>query len=377
MTDTNKKSKRISRKPKWDMYRCAAWFLGCAIVLLCTVIVGVIVLKEKDTEHGAGASENANNPVSLFFIGQELVLEDDMTKILVQVNYEDTENTSEGNIENIMDVNEEENGENVSEDLEIVSSEETTEDTEHNVATTEETEEEGNGQVQDISQWDMETVKANWETIPAGTVLNASQIDSADLGTYFAAYEISDAVFDVINGKSYQENPNVGLGDLRYVKLLHYNFEHQLQVGELVVASDLQGDFIGIFTELFQAEYEIQSMYLVDNYWTGDPTTTDSASIDENNTSCFLYRPATGSGNLSKHAFGRAIDINPQQNPYVSYTSGSPVWSHENANAYIDRNTGLPHVITEEDLCYQTFIKYGFQWGGSWANIKDYQHFYK
>ncbi len=378
MTDTNKKSKRIRRKRKLDMYRCTAWLLGCAIVLLCMVIVGVIVLKEKG--EGAIDSENANSPVLLFFIGQELVLEDDMTKILTQINYEDTEiaeNTSEGSIENIMDENDEENGENASEDLEIVSSEETTEDKEHSEAITEETEEEENGQTQNISQWDMETVKANWETIPAGTVLRGEQIDSGDLGAYFKAYEISDAVFDVMNGKSYQENPNVGLGDLRYVKLLHYNFEHQLQVGELVVAADLQGDFIGIFTELFQAEYEIQSMYLVDNYWTGDPTTTDSASIDENNTSCFLYRPATGSGNLSKHAFGRAIDINPQQNPYVSYTSGSPVWSHENANDYIDRNTGLPHVITEEDLCYQIFIKYGFQWGGNWANIKDYQHFYK
>ena len=28
-------------------------------------------------------------------------------------------------------------------------------------------------------------------------------------------------------------------------------------------------------------------------------------------------------------------------------------------------------------LEYQIFIKYGFTWGGSWANIKDYQHFQK
>ena len=90
-----------------------------------------------------------------------------------------------------------------------------------------------------------------------------------------------------------------------------------------------------------------------------------------------MYRPATGSSKLSKHSYGRAIDINPQQNPYVSYSSGSPVWSHENANDYIDRTTGLPHVITENDVCYQIFTKYGFTWVGSWTNIKDYQHFQK
>ncbi len=218
---------------------------------------------------------------------------------------------------------------------------------------------------------------ANWETIPAGTVIDAADIDFNNLSQYFVAYEISDTVYNYINGRSYQENPNVGLDDLRYMKLLHYNFNHELQVGELIVAADLQADFIGIFMELFQAEYEIQSMYLPDRYWTGDPTTTDSASIDVNNTSCFMYRPATGSGNLSRHAYGCAIDINPQQNPYVSYRTGSPVWEHENANDYIDRTTGLPHVITEEDICYQIFIKYGFEWGGAWTNIKDYQHFEK
>lgn len=220
-------------------------------------------------------------------------------------------------------------------------------------------------------------ILADWESIPAGSLIPASDIDWNRLDAYFTAYEISDEVFGVINGKSFRENPDVGLEDLRYLKVLHYNFNHEIQVGELIVATDLQSDFIGVFTELFQAEYEIQSLYLVDNYWTGDPTSTDSASIDENNSSAFLYRPATGSSKLSKHAYGRAIDINPQQNPYVSYSTGSPVWSHENANDYIDRTTGLPHMITEEDTCYKIFIKYGFTWGGSWTNPKDYQHFQK
>lgn len=230
---------------------------------------------------------------------------------------------------------------------------------------------------EELKQARIEEVVAGWETIPAGTVLAEEEVDLSQKSNYFLAYEISDDVYGVINGKSFQEGTEVTLADIRYIKVLHYNFEHKLQVGELIVATALQEDFINIFMELLDAEYEIQTMYLTDNYWTGDPTSTDSASIDENNTSAFLYRPATGSSKLSKHAYGRAIDINPQQNPYVSYKSGSPVWSHENANDYIDRTTGLPHVITHDDVCYQIFKKYGFTWGGDWNTIKDYQHFEK
>jgi len=230
---------------------------------------------------------------------------------------------------------------------------------------------------EELKQARIEEVVAGWETIPAGTVLAEEEVDLSQKSNYFLAYEISDDVYGVINGKSFQEGTEVTLADIRYIKVLHYNFEHKLQVGELIVATALQEDFINIFMELLDAEYEIQTMYLADNYWTGDPTSTDSASIDENNTSAFLYRPATGSSKLSKHAYGRAIDINPQQNPYVSYKSGSPVWSHENANDYIDRTTGLPHVLTHDDVCYQIFKKYGFTWGGDWNTIKDYQHFEK
>lgn len=215
------------------------------------------------------------------------------------------------------------------------------------------------------------------EGIPSGTVMESDRIDTNNLEQYFCAYRISDEILQRINGQSYRENNNIGLDDLRYLKVLHYNFEHQIQMGELIVNVDVSEDFVQIFKELFEAEYEIESMYLIDNYWTGEGDSSDTASIEENNTSAFCYRTITGGSNLSNHAYGRAIDINPQQNPYVSYRSGNPVWTHENANDYIARDTGLPHVITHDDICYQIFTKYGFSWGGDWNTIKDYQHFEK
>ena len=212
-----------------------------------------------------------------------------------------------------------------------------------------------------------------------GTILDESQIDFSHLSQYFSSWEIEegDNLYNRINGKSYRANDTVSLSSLRYLKMPHYNFNGQIQVGEMIVSKDIEADIKAIFQELFEAKYQIQSMYLVDNYWTGDPDTTDSASIDVNNTSAFCFRAVTGGKKLSNHAYGKAIDLNPQQNPYVSYSTGSPKWSHSNANDYIDRSTGLPHVITHSDLAYQIFTKYGFQWGGDWRNPKDYQHFDK
>ncbi|MEY8338280.1 M15 family metallopeptidase [Lachnospiraceae bacterium 62-35] len=215
--------------------------------------------------------------------------------------------------------------------------------------------------------------------IEPGTVIAEEKMDFSNIDQYFMSWEIEegDNLYERINGKSYRKNDYVPLNSLRYLKMPHYNFQGQIQVGELIVSKDIEQDVFNIFKELFAAKYQIQSMYLVDNYWTGDPDTTDSASIDVNNTSAFCYRQATGGRKLSNHAYGKAIDLNPQQNPYVSYSSGSPKWSHSNANDYIKRDTGLPHVITHEDLAYQVFTKYGFRWGGDWNNPKDYQHFDK
>lgn len=214
------------------------------------------------------------------------------------------------------------------------------------------------------------------EFLAPGDIVDRDQLDGQE-DAYFMMYPIveGDAVYERINGKSYRENDDIGLADLRYLKLLHYNFDHEIQVGELIVNADIADDVLAIFRELLDAEYEIQSMYLVDNYWTGDATETDTASIEENNSSAFNYREATGGGKLSNHALGRAIDINPQQNPYIVYRDGEWHWVHENATPYIDRTSGDPHVICAGDICYNIFAKYGFDWGGEWENPVDYQHF--
>ena len=115
--------------------------------------------------------------------------------------------------------------------------------------------------------------------LEVGSIVDASQISWSNLDSYFQAYEIveGDAVYNRIIEKSYRENNDIGLADLRYLKVLHYNFDGNVQVGEVIVNAQLADDFISAFKSLYEERYEIQSMYLIDNYWTGDGATSDNA----------------------------------------------------------------------------------------------------
>ena len=186
-------------------------------------------------------------------------------------------------------------------------------------------------------------------------------------------------MYSRIYGQSYVENDNIALSDLRYLKLLHNGFEGECRVGELIVNKSVASEVLDVFETLYEEGYQIEKMHLIDDYWTGDGDSSDYNSIENNNTSAFCYRAASGSSNLSKHALGLAIDINPQQNPYVTFKSdGTPKYAHDNAADYVTgRSSDTPHVITTSDRAYELFTSNGWTWGGSWSSPKDYQHFQK
>lgn len=216
--------------------------------------------------------------------------------------------------------------------------------------------------------------------LKAGTIVSKEEIDMKNLSQYFTSVKIEegDSIYQRINGKSYQKNNDIKLSDLRYLKMLHVNFKGEYQVGEMIVNKSISDEVLGIFKSLFQDGYQIYSMYLIDNFWEKNAGTADWNSIEANNTSCFCYRAATGGSKLSKHALGRAIDINPQQNPYVTFKDGKAQYSHKNAADYAtNRSSKKAHVITTSDKAYKAFTKKGWTWGGSWSSPKDYQHFQK
>ena len=150
------------------------------------------------------------------------------------------------------------------------------------------------------------------------------------------------------------------------------DFSGTTRTGEIICNKAIAQDLMEIFKELYDNEYQIDKIRLIDEYG-GD----DDLSCGDNNSSCFNYRVVGGTDTLSKHALGLAIDINPFQNPYITYPNGVERISPIGSEPYADRSSGLPHMILEGDLCYNLFIEHGFTWGGHWKTLKDYQHFQK
>jgi hypothetical protein len=94
----------------------------------------------------------------------------------------------------------------------------------------------------------------------------------------------------------------------------------------------------------------------------------------DNNTSGFNCRPVAGKPTvLSKHSYGRAIDINPLFNPMLVDGTVAPPSGVE----YRNRNRKVPGLLRQGDRAVREFTRRGWTWGGTWASMKDYQHFEK
>lgn len=185
----------------------------------------------------------------------------------------------------------------------------------------------------------------------------------------------ADNVVTAINIMAENEIPAVSYDELRFVSVLYFDFEGDEQEGELICNEKIAQDIVEIFYELYQNEYQIEQIRLIDEY-NGD----DTLSMLDNNTSCFNYRVVDGTDSLSKHAYGLAIDINPFYNPYIVFgrnEDGSDYISPAGSEVYADRSKNFAYKIDENDLCYRLFKEHGFTWGGNWNSCKDYQHFQK
>lgn len=184
----------------------------------------------------------------------------------------------------------------------------------------------------------------------------------------FSINKIDDIIYNRIDNVSFKENDIITIDDLRYLKVTHWGFDQKRHVGELIVHAQVAEEVLEIFKELYEVEYPIEKMVLVDDYYADD-----NLSMADNNSSAFNYRLIAGTNKLSNHAMGLAIDINPLQNPYVSGNSIMP----DAGKDYIDRETYQQGMIILDDPCYTAFTSRGWIWGGSWKSIKDYQHFEK
>ncbi len=178
---------------------------------------------------------------------------------------------------------------------------------------------------------------------------------------------ISPALARQMTGVSWRPGCPVSLRDLRLVTATHHGFDGRDRVGRVIVHRDVAPRMLSLLRRLYADGFPIRRMVPVDVYGG-----SDFRSIEADNTSAFNCRFVDGTTRYSEHAYGRAIDVNPIENPYV--TRGGTT-SHPASRAYLRRTPFRPGMATEGRALVRAFDAIGWGWGGRWSGAKDYQHF--
>jgi hypothetical protein len=172
---------------------------------------------------------------------------------------------------------------------------------------------------------------------------------------------------EIVTPASVSWNPSrrcpVPPADLRRIWVSYIDLKGRYHDGSIVMHKSLVAQTQRVFLTLFRWRYRIMAMAPMS---VNMPGQTDLSIV----TSGFQCRPVAGTTSWSEHAYGRAIDINPLQNPMVRGTlidpAGGVLWLRR------DRyQIGMVHA----DGVVRAFTANGFAWGGRWQNLKDYMHF--
>jgi peptidoglycan L-alanyl-D-glutamate endopeptidase CwlK len=148
--------------------------------------------------------------------------------------------------------------------------------------------------------------------------------------------------------------------DVRYA-----GFDGRLHAGQLVLHRDLAAEIGDIFALMEVLKFPVAGVVPIVRYgW------SDNASMADDNSSAFNYRTIAGTDRLSRHAPGRAVDINPRENPAV-YPDGRI------APAGAVYRPGSPGTFTDDHPVVCAFIERGWGWGGHFDHMRDYHHFEK
>ncbi len=156
---------------------------------------------------------------------------------------------------------------------------------------------------------------------------------------------------------------------LSLVDVCFYDFSKNLRRGQLVVDSELEEEIQELFTRFRETGFPLFSV--IPSSWPGffvGGNPSDDVMMEKNNTSAFCYRKIAGNQKLSRHALGRALDINPMLNPWYGPNGMVPVGARFEPDVL--------GTLSEDCWVVQWFEERGWIWGGRWQN-PDLHHFEK
>lgn len=181
---------------------------------------------------------------------------------------------------------------------------------------------------------------------------------------------LSQSLRKRMTGSSWREGCPVGLGKLRLVRASHWDFDGEAARGVLVVHERYAGEVLDVLARLHAQRFPIRRMELVDRYGADD-----DRSMAADNTSAFNCRFVSGTTRWSMHAYGKALDVNPRENPYVAGDFVSP----PEGRPYADRSPRRKGMIFRNGPVTRALARIaGWEWAGSadsGRGFRDYQHF--
>ncbi len=181
-----------------------------------------------------------------------------------------------------------------------------------------------------------------------------------------AIHPLSDEVRARMTDRSWRDDPRCPRFDeLAYLEVAHVTFDGRVGQGELVVAAALAPRAVELFRRLYQLGFPIRQLRLVDDY-----EASDDASMAADNSSAFNFRVIAGTELLSQHARGRAIDINPLENPWRRPDRILP----PAGEVYADRTQVRPGMIVRPGPVVAALDELGWEWGGDWCHAFDDHH---
>ena len=155
------------------------------------------------------------------------------------------------------------------------------------------------------------------------------------------------------------------IGSLCLIAVHYAGFDGYRHRGQLVVHRDLAAELEEFFALMESLKFPVAGVVPIVRYgW------SDEASMAADNSSAFNYRTIAGTDRLSRHAAGRAADINPRRNP-AFYPDGRIVPA---GGLY---HPGAPGTFTGDHPVVRAFLERGWRWGGHFGRVRDYHHFEK
>jgi len=160
-------------------------------------------------------------------------------------------------------------------------------------------------------------------------------------------------------GRSWHRGCPVGRSALRVVRVNYWGFDGFRHRGEIVVHHGVARRVAAAFASMYRGHFPIRAMYRVDRFgWSRrSHGANDFASMRHDNTSAFNCRWVTGNpGRMSPHSYGRAVDVNPFENPYWSRIGPLPNrwWTRHSHPRIAWRSRSHPVV--------RIWLRHGFRW---------------